>query len=395
MAQNAARRISPAEGEAAPPASTVTITPVQSSQDRDAFVLFPYTLYRGDPNWVPPLIMERKDFLDPKKNAWFRHGSAELFLARRDGEVVGRIAAVNDPNYNQFHGTSLGFFGMFECIDDVAVARGLFDAAARWNKAHGFTDMLGPVNFSTNYECTVLVEGFDAPPAVMMAYNPRYYPALYEACGFSKAKDVWAWELSSSVPPPEKVVRVAEKIRQREGVVVRPLNLKDFPNEVRRIKALYNQAWEKNWGFVPMTDAEFDQMAREMKPLVVPDLLLIAEVKGEPVGFSMTIPDANIALKAAGGRLTRYGLPIGLAKLILASRRIKWLRLILLGLVPGYRKRGIDGILYLDTIRTAKRLGYTGGEISWTLEDNDLINRAIESMGARKCKTYRFYERPL
>jgi GNAT superfamily N-acetyltransferase len=395
MAQSAARRITPPEGDAPAAVSAVTITPVQSAQDRDAFVLFPYALYRDDPNWVPPLIMERKDFLNPRKNAWFAHGSVELFLARQNGEVVGRIAAVNDPNYNRFHGTSLGFFGMFECIDDTAVARGLFDAAARWNKANGFSAMLGPVNFSTNYECTVLVEGFDAPPAVMMAYNPRYYPALYEANGFRKAKDTWAWELSSSVPPPEKVVRIAEKIRQREGVVVRSLNIKDFHNEVRRIKALYDQAWEKNWGFVPMTDAEFDQMAREMKPLVVPDLLLIAEVKGEPVGFSMTVPDANIALKAAGGRLTRYGLPIGLAKLLLASRRIKWLRLILLGVVPGYRKRGIDAILYLDTIRTAKRLGYTGGEISWTLEDNDLINRAIESMGGRRCKTYRFYERPL
>jgi GNAT superfamily N-acetyltransferase len=393
MPQNAARKIAGPAIEL--PDAGATITPVQSAQDRNAFIQFPYQLYREDPNWVPPLIMERKDFLDPRKNAWFEHGSVELFLARRNGEVVGRIAAVNDPNYNRFHGSSLGFFGMFECVDDGSVARGLFDVAARWSKAHGFTSMLGPVNFSTNYECTVLVEGFDAPPAVLMAYNPRYYPTLYEACGFRKAKDVWAWELSSSVPPPEKVVRIAEKVRQREGVVVRPIKLKEFGREVKRVKQIYNQAWEKNWGFVPMTDAEFDQMAREMKQLVVPDLVLLAEVKGEPVGFSMTVPDANIALKAAGGRLTRYGLPIGLAKLLLASRRIKWLRLILLGLVPGYRKRGIDAILYLDTIRAAKRLGYTGGEISWTLEDNDLINRAIEAMGGRKYKTYRFYERPL
>lgn len=395
MPQTLARKIATPEIELPPAVAGAAITPVQSAQDRNAFIHFPYQLYRADPNWVPPLIMERKDFLDPRKNAWFKHGSVELFLARRNGEVVGRIAAVNDPNYNRFHGTSLGFFGMFDCIDDVSVARGLFDAAAGWNKAQGFTAMLGPVNFSTNYECTVLVEGFDAPPAVLMAYNARYYPALYEASGLRKAKDVWAWELSSSVPPPEKVVRIAEKVRQREGVIVRPIDLKDFDREVKRIKRIYDQAWEKNWAFVPMTDAEFDQMAREMKQLVVPDLVLVAEVKGEPVGFSMTVPDANVALKAAGGRLTRYGLPIGLAKLILASRRIKWLRLILLGVVPGYRKRGIDAILYLDTIRTAKRLGYDGGEISWTLEDNDLINRAIESMGGRKYKTYRFYERPL
>jgi len=376
-------------------APDVTVTPVQSSADRNAFIRFPYRIYRGDPNWVPPLEMERRDFLDRRKNPWFEFGTAELFLARRDGEVVGRIAGVVDPRYNEFHGTNVGFFGMFECIDDVVVARSLFDAAANWLKSQGFPEMVGPVNFSTNYECSVLVEGFEASPAVMMAYNPRYYPALYEACGFVKAKDLWAFDLSSSAPPPEKVTRVAEKIRQRDGVVVRPARMDDFAAEVQRVKDIYNAAWEKNWGFVPMTEAEFDHMAKEMKPLVVPELLLIAEVKGEPVAFSMTIPDANYALKAAGGRLTRFGLPIGLAKLLLAARRIRRLRLITLGIKEGYRRQGLDAILYLDTISTARRLGYSGGEISWTLEDNHLVNRAIETMGGVRSKTYRIYRRAI
>jgi hypothetical protein len=378
-----------------PVPADVTITPVQSAADRDAFIKFPYALYAGDPNWVPPLEMERRDFLNPKRNPWFEFGKAELFLARRAGKVIGRIAGVNDPHYNDFHGTRLGFFGMFECVNEPGVARGLFDAAAAWVHAQGFTEMMGPVNFSTNYDCSVLVEGFDASPVVMMAYNPRYYPDLYEACGLEKAKDLWAWELSASVPPPEKVSRVAEKIRQREGVVVRPVRMDDFANEVRRIKDIYNAAWEKNWGFVPMTEHEFDHMARELKQMVVPDLLLMAEVKGEPVAFSMTVPDANVALKAAGGRITKYGLPIGLAKLLMASRKIKYLRLITLGIKEGYRKRGIDAILYLDTLKTARRLGYTGGEISWTLEDNHLVNRAIESMGGRKYKTYRLYQKAI
>jgi hypothetical protein len=369
----------------------VTITPVQSRADKDAFIRFPYALYANDPNWVPPLLMERNDFFNPEKNPWFKFGKVELFLARRGGKVVGRIAAIDDPNYNKFHGTQLGFFGMFECIDDPGVARGLFDAAGAWVKSQGFSEMMGPVNFSTNYECSVLVDGFDAPPVVMMAYNPRYYPGLYEACGLEKAKDLWAWELSSSVPPPEKVTRVAEKIRQRQGVVVRPVNMKDFANEVRRIKDIYNSAWEKNWGFVPMTEAEFDHMAKELKQLVVPDLLLMAEVKGEPVAFSMTVPDANVALKAANGRL----FPFGLVKLLLASRKIKRLRLITLGIKEGFRKQGLDAILYLDTLKTARRLGYSGGEISWTLEDNQLVNRAIESMGGHKYKTYRLYQRPV
>jgi GNAT superfamily N-acetyltransferase len=373
----------------------VAVTPVQSDADRLAFVKFPYSLYKNDPNWVPPLLMERVDFLNPDKNPWFEFGKVELFLARRAGVVVGRIAAVNDPRYNEFHGTQHGFFGMFECVDDASVARGLFDAAAGWLRAQGFAQMLGPVNFSTNYECSVLVEGFDAPPVVLMAYNPRYYLGLYEANGFGKAKDLWAWELSSSVPPPEKVARIAEKVRTREGIVVRPVNMKDFEAEVRRIKDIYNAAWEKNWGFVPMTEREFDHMAKEMKQMVVPELLLIAEVKGDPVAFSMTIPDANIALKAAGGRLTHYGLPIGLVKLLMAARKIKRLRLIALGTRQEYRKRGIDAILYLDTLKNARNLGYTGGEISWTLEDNHLVNRAIESMGGRKYKTYRLYEKAI
>jgi GNAT superfamily N-acetyltransferase len=376
-------------------APDVTVTPVQSAADRDAFIRFPYRLYRGDPNWVPPLEMERRDFLDRRKNPWFEFGTAELFLARRDGEVVGRVAGVVDPRYNEFHGTDLGFFGMFESIDDLAVARSLFDAAANWLKSQGFQEMVGPVNFSTNYECSVLVEGFEASPAVLMAYNPRYYPALYEACGFVKAKDLWAFDLSSSAPPPEKVTRIAEKIRQRDGVVVRPVRMNDFAAEVQRVKDIYNSAWEKNWGFVPMTEAEFDHMAKEMKPLVVPELLLIAEVKGEPVAFAMTIPDANYAIKAAGGRLTRFGLPIGLVKLVLASRRIRRLRLVTLGIKEGYRRQGLDAILYLDTISTARRLGYSGGEISWTLEDNHLVNRAIESMGGVRSKTYRIYRRAI
>ncbi len=390
MALAAKKLVAP---ELPPVPSDVTVTPVQSRVDRDAFVKFPYKLYKGDPNWVPPLLMERKDFLDPTKNPWFEFGKVELFLARRNGEVIGRIAAVHDPRYNEFHDVKLGFFGMFECINDPGVARGLFDAAGSWCRAQGFAEMMGPVNFSTNYECSVLIEGFDAPPVVMMAYNPRYYPGLYEACGLQPAKDLLAWEMSSSVPPPEKVSRIAEKLRAREGIVVRPVNMKDFEGELRRIKDIYNAAWEKNWGFVPMTEREFDHMAREMKQMVVPELLLIAEVKGEPVAFSMTIPDVNVALKAAGGRLTHYGLPSGLIKLVLAARKIKRLRLVTLGIKEGFRKRGLDAILYFDTLRTARTLGYTGGEISWTLEDNHLVNRAIESMGGRKYKTYRLYER--
>ncbi|MBJ6765560.1 N-acetyltransferase [Myxococcaceae bacterium JPH2] len=390
----------PAEQDAASPALPpmpvdVQISPVRSSADRMAFIRFPYSVYRNDPNWVPPLEMERKDFLDPKKNPFLEYADVELFLARRGNQVLGRIAAIKNPHHMEYHGTKEGFFGLFECVNDASVARALLDTAANWLRERGLDSMLGPANFSSNQDWGLLVEGHETPPAIMMPYNPPYYSALLEACGCTKAKDLWAWELSSAAEPPEKVVRIAEKIRQRDGITVRAIRMSEFAAEVSRVKAIYNAAWEKNWGFIPMTEKEFDHLAKDMKTVVRPELVLIAEVKGEPVAFSMTLPDANEALKAAGGRLTQFGLPIGLVKLLLASRKIRRLRLITLGIKEGYRRRGLDAILYLDTLRTAKQLGYTGGEISWTLEDNHLVNRAIESMGGRRSKTYRVFQRPL
>ncbi|MCP3061732.1 N-acetyltransferase [Myxococcus sp. K38C18041901] len=390
----------PAEPPAVQPAlpplpSDVLVTPVRDAAARMTFIRFPFSLYTGDPNWVPPLEMERKDFLDPKKNPFFEYGEVELFLAWRGQDVVGRIAAIRNPRHQEIHGTKEGFFGLFECVNDAGIARLLLDAAASWLKERGLDSMIGPANFSSNQDWGLLVEGYEVPPAIMMPYNPPFFSTLMEACGLVKAKDLLAFDLSSSAEPPEKVVRIAEKMRQREGITVRPVNLKDFPAEVERIREIYNSAWEKNWGFVPFTDKEFDHLAKEMKTIVRPELVLIAEVKGEPVAFSMTLPDANVALKAANGRLTTFGLPIGLTKMLLASRRIHRLRLITLGIKEGYRRRGLDAILYLDTLRTAHQLGYSGGEISWTLEDNHLVNRAIESMGGKRSKTYRLYQRSL
>lgn len=390
----------PAEPSAAPPPlpplpSDVQVTPVRGSAEKMLFIRFPYGIYRDDPSWVKPLEMERRDFLDPKKNPFFEYGEVALFLARRGGAVVGRIAAIRNPRHMEEHGTKEGFFGLFECMNDAGIARVLLDTAAAWLRERGMNAMLGPANFSSNQDWGLLIDGFGTPPAIMMPHNPPYYAALLDACGLTKVKDLYAFELSSSAQPPEKVVRIAEKMRVREGITVRPVNMKDLDAEVRRIKDIYNSAWEKNWGFVPFTEAEFDHLAKDLKTIVRPELALLAEVKGEPVAFSLTVPDANQAIRAADGRLTHFGLPIGLVKLALASRRIDRLRLIILGIKEGYRRRGLDAILYLDTLRTAKQLGYVGGEISWTLEDNHLVNRAIESMGAQRSKTYRVYQRAL
>lgn len=376
-------------------AADVEVTPVRTVAQRDAFVRFQVDHYVGDPNFVPPILAERRDFVDPKKNPFLRHARLQLFLATRKGEVVGRIAAIDDPHYNQFHNTEVGFFGMFESVNDPKVASALFDAAALWIRGQGMKSMLGPVNLSTNHDCGLQVEGFSESPAMMMPYNHRYYPQLFEANGLKKAKDLWSWELSTSMAPPEKVVRVAERLREQEGVTVRALDLQDFNSEVRRIKQIYNAMLERQWGFVPMSDEEFDFIVERLRPLVLlrSELCFIAEVAGEPVAFSLTLPDANVGLKAAGGYLTRFGLPIGLAKLAWATRANDRLRVLMLGIKPGYQKRGIDALLYTSTMHAARQLGYSGGELGWTLEDNHLINRALESMGARPYKTYRLYER--
>ncbi|HKD43040.1 MAG TPA: N-acetyltransferase [Myxococcaceae bacterium] len=383
--------------QAAPMLSDIAVQPVRTSADRDRFIDFQLKLYADDPNFIRPIIIERRDFIDAKKNPFLSHAELELFLATRDGEVVGRLAAINDPNYNQFHNTETGFFGMFESVDDRSVAGALFDAASRWVRSKGMKQIMGPVNLSFNHDCGILIDGFDYAPTMMMAYNPRYYPSLLEANGMTKAKDLWSFELSTSIAPPEKVVRVAERVREQDGIRVRPLNMKDLREEIRRLKSIYNAMLERLWGFVPMSEEEFDFVAARLRPLVQirPELCLIAEVRGEPVAFSLTLPDSNMALKPANGHLTTFGLPIGLVKMYWAARGIDRLRVLLFGIKPGYRRRGLDAILYLDTLRAARALGYGWGEIGWAAEDNTLMIRAIEAMGARRYKTYRIYQRPV
>ncbi|RMH68953.1 MAG: N-acetyltransferase [Gemmatimonadetes bacterium] len=332
--------------------------------------------------------------LNPAKHPFHAHADVIYFLAFKGEHVAGRICAHVNHNHNAFHAEKTGFFGFFECLPDQAVADALLEAARQWLVDQGMERMRGPANFSTNEECALLVEGFDSPPVMMMPYNPPYYIELLEHYGLHKVMDLWAWYMTCEQKLPEKVVRIAEKIRQKEGITVRPLNMKDFGNEVKRIKDIYGSAWEKNWGFVPPTDAEIAHLANEFKPIVIPELALIAEVKGEAVAFSLTLPDGNQILKAANGKLY----PFGIIKLLWAAKiqkKINQLRLLLLGIKEGYRKRGIDSILYVETFQNGTRLGYKGGEISWTLETNTLVNRAIELMGGRKYKTYRFYEKEI
>jgi GNAT superfamily N-acetyltransferase len=376
------------------PDERVEVTRVETALEKDRFIRFQWEIYDGDLHWVPPLLMERREFLDAHKNPFYQHAEVALFLARRGGKVVGRIAAVEDRNFNAFHGTRTAYFGLYESVNDPGVAAALFQAARDWARWRGLDRIMGPLNLSTNYEVGLLVEGFDSAPYIMMPYNPRWYGELFEACGLVKAKDLFAWERSARTPPPERFVRIADKIRQHEEITLRSANLKEFEAEAARIKEIYNAAWEKNWGFVPMTSAEFDKLAKDLKQMLVPDLAVIAEHRGEPIAFSLTVPDYNQALRHVNGRLTRFGLPIGLAKLMWHSRKIDKVRLIALGVKAGWRRRGLDALLIVEAVRRANALGYAGGEVSWTLEDNDLINRAIEASGCTKTKVYRVYEAP-
>jgi len=374
--------------------SQVEVSSISCRKDRNAFIRFPWQIYKDDPAWVPPLILERKAFLDRKRHPFYQHGEAALFLACRNGEIVGRIMASDDPNYNSLHQSNVGCFGLFESIDDRDVTAALFDTASNWLRARGRDEIMGPIDYSTNYVCGLLVDGFEHPPTVLTSHNPRFYPPLIESCGFSKAKDWYAWWFSEFPEAAERLRKVAMARAGRYGVTIRPVNLRKIEDESRRLRTIYNQAWEENWGFVPFTEGEFDHLAREMKPLIVPQGTLLAEIGDEPVGFVIGVPDINVALRHINGRLTRFGFPIGLIKLLYYRTKIRTGRLVALGVVEKYRRAGIAETLVLRLMDEAFKRGFTG-ELSMTLEDNVLINRFIESLGAARYKTYRIYSRPL
>ena len=374
----------------------IEISRVASGSDLDAFIKFPWRIYKNDPAWVPPLLLERKEFLDQEKHPFFEHGKAELFLARRGGEIVGRILASDDPNYNALHQSNVGCFGMFESIDDQEVATALFDAAAGWLRGLGRDEIMGPIDYSTNYVCGLLIDGFQFPPMLLTSHNLPYYSGLIEHWGFEKTMDLYAWWFANPAEAAERLRRLAGALKKRRAdVTFRPANLRRIAEEGRRIRDIYNQAWRNNWGFVAFTEKEFDYMTKELKPLVVSKLIWLAEVEGEPVGFILCVPDINAALKRINGRLTTFGLPIGLAKLLYYKSRLKTTRLVALGVVPKYRRHGIAEMLVLRIIEEAMIKRKFIGECSLILENNVMMNRFLEAIGAEKYKTYRIYRRPL
>jgi GNAT superfamily N-acetyltransferase len=374
----------------------IEVRPVRTAAERKQFIRLPWTIYEDDPHWVPPLIGEVKEFLNPRKHPFHEHGTAVQFLGFRDGQPLGRILVSDDVRYREHSGENVGCFGMFECVEDQALAHALLDAAAAWLRDRGRTSIRGPIDYSTNYPCGLLVDGFDTPPRVLMNHHRIYYADLLESWGLQKAKDLYAWWFNDPYNLVAKWQERCERITRRTGAIIRPFRPSDFHAEIRRCREVYNAAMHRNWGFVPMSDAEFQYLGRHLARLTVPDHVLLAEVEGKAVGFAVAVPDLNEAIRPLDGRLTHFGLPVGTLRLLWRLRRLRTMRMLVLDVVDDYRRRGIADLLIYHMLRRNKAtLRLEGAELGWTLEDNLGVNRVIEAVGGRRYKTYRIYERAL
>lgn len=374
-------------------APDVVVEVVAGGRAKDDFIRFQLDHYAGDPNFVPPIIAERKDFLDFERNPFFKDARAQLYVARRQGRVVGRIAAIVDERYNRFHGTQDGFVGLFESQNDPGLAAALFDAALSWLRREGVKRCIGPVNVGFHHDAGIQVLGHERFPAMLMPYNPLWYGVLFEANGFQKLKDLYTYEVQAISGLPEKVRRLAERVKSSGQVTVRRLDVYRPEGDLLRMYSIFNTMMRPGFGFAPISNDEFMQIVNRLRPLVLlrPELSLIAEVDGEMVGFCITVPDIYPAQKEAGGKL----FPFGLAKFLWKTRSITRLRGLLFGIKDGWRRRGIDALLAHETYKAALGLGYDAGELGWAMEDDTLVNRMLQTAGGKHVKTFRVYQRPL
>lgn len=371
---------------------SLIIRPVSGKEDWKRFIRLPWKLYKHDKNWVPPLLTEQKKMFDSGRFPFFEHSSAAFFLAEKEGETVGRIAAIRNNNHLAVYHDHTGFFGFFECIDDQHTANLLFKEAESWLKAEGLKGIRGPENYSQNEEAGLLVDGFDAPPVIMMTYNPEYYASLMENYGFEKKRDLYAYALDGVTQIPERLVTAADMMQKRYKFTVRTINMKKLDEEVEKIQKIYNAAWSENWGAVPLTPKEIEKLKEDLLQIAKPKLLFIAEMDGEPVGVSITIPDINEALIKMDGTL----FPTGVFKYLWNERKIKGLRVLIMGVLKEYRNMGIDLNFYYLTFKNGLKLGYNKAEMSWILENNLPMRNALEKIPrTRIYKTYRIYEKSI
>ncbi len=370
----------------------INVIPVDSKKQLKDFILLPFKIYKNESNWVPPLIGDRKKFFNPKKNPYYQHSEVKLFLALKDEEPVGRISAHSNTQHNKEHNENIGFFGFFECIDNQEVANALFDAAFEWNRYRNFTSLRGPMNFSVNQDCGLLINGFDSPPMIMMPYNFPYYPKLYENYGLTKTMDLYAF-ISEYHSIPERVAKMAEIIAKRTNVQIHSLSYdkKQRKKDIETVFEIYTRAWQYNWGNVPMTKAEFDHIVAELLPIADPDMVFIAEVDGQLAGFSLTLPNYNEVLKVMQGKVN----PITIIKALQAKKHITSVRVITMGIIKEFQGKGIDTLLYYHTFKNGLPKGYYRSEFSWILENNIPMINAAEKLGAKIYKTYRLYDKAI
>lgn len=370
----------------------VQIKAVESAKEVKKFINFEYSHNKNTPHWIATLRSERHKMFNKEKNPFFKKGEMQLFLAYDEGKLVGRIAAILNRTHNDFYNDKIGFWGFFEAVDDKKVSNALFNAAGKWLSKKGMETMRGPANPTINDEIGLLIDGFDTKPYMLTTHNKTYYPKLVEAYGFEKAKDLYGWHVSAdtaleSITP--KMMRVSEKALGNEKVNLRNLQFKDLDKEVEILRDIFNDAWSQNWGFVPFSVPEFTKTALSLKPVVDEELTFLAEIKDAPVGFSITLPNLNeIFEKIPNGRL----FPFGFLKLIFGLKKIKTARTFVLGIKQGHHFMGLGSLFYINTIKAARKKGIKEAEMSWILEDNDSMNKAIEALGARIYKTWRVYD---
>lgn len=370
--------------------NTNSITIVDTKEEKKKFIKFPYSHYSEDTYWVAPLLVEQKKLLDEKKNPFYENAEIALFVSEQNGKPAGRVAAIIDHRYNEFHNTKTGFFGFFECINSQSNADLLFRVAEDWLKDMGMEQVLGPSNPSMMDEIGVLVEGFDKYPSIMMPYSKPYYDELIKNAGYEKAMDLFTYHVTQDNVDRDRANRAVEIVKKRlPGIKIRNINLKNIMEEVKIIRKIFNAAWKNNWGFIPLSEAEFDSLAKDLKTIVDPDFAHIAEIDGEPVAFSVGLPDYNQIFKNMNGKL----LPFGIFKILWNRKKINKIRTALMGVVPEYQGKGIDVLLHREAIENGLKKGVYSSEVGWILESNVQMIRVAEKIGGDPDKTYRMYQK--
>jgi len=374
----------------------IEIRKVSTKKEIKQFIDFPHALHQDDPHYVPEIYLGQKDIHDQSKNPYFRHAKAQLFTAWKGVEIVGRIAAHMSSNYNNYHNSNIGFFGFYDVVDDLEVSKELVNSAIAWLRSENAERVLGPSSYSLTTDTGgLLVDGFDSRPLIMMTYNPRYYKDHLEACGFRKEMDLFAFEILTK-DASEKSLKLKDmlvaRLERNNGITIRNMSAKRFQEEINSLKHVYAEAWQDNWGFVPPTDEELSHLGSEMKMIVDTDFVYIAEKDGVPVGFSVTLPDINeITKDFKRGRL----FPFNVFKLLLRKKKVKRVRIALLGILNEYRNKGIEAVFYALNIAQAKEKNLIGGEASWILENNQEMVKGAEKLNGRKYKTYRIYSQDI